>query len=166
MDLEFSAEDLAFQEEVRAFFRDNLPAHIKEATARTPTVFVEKDIALEWQAILVKQGWAVPRWPVEWGGCDWSPTQHYIFTRESYLSGAPMLIPLGLLMLAPVLLAYGTEEQKAEYLPKMLSGEHYWCQGYSEPGSGSDLASLKLKAENKGTFQYKCHFLRNYGPWF
>ncbi|MEM1114392.1 MAG: acyl-CoA dehydrogenase family protein [Pseudomonadota bacterium] len=156
MDLDFSPDDLAFQEEVRAFFRDKLPPHIKEATERTPTVFVEKDISLEWQAILVEKGWAVPRWPAEWGGTDWTPTQHYIFTRESYLSCAPMVVPLGIGMLAPVLLAYGTEEQKAEYLPKMLSGEHYWCQGYSEPGSGSDLASLKLKAENKGD-----HYLVN-----
>ncbi len=150
MDLQFSQEDLAFQAEVRDFFRSQLPPHIREATERTPTVFLEKDIALEWQAILAKKGWAAPRWPVEWGGTDWSPTQQYIFTRESYLAGAPMLIPLGLMMLAPVLLAYGSEEQKAEYLPKILSGEHYWCQGYSEPGSGSDLASLKLKAENRG----------------
>lgn len=150
MNLEFSPEELAFQEQVREFLREKLPPHIREAAQRTPTVFVEKDIALEWQAILVEQGWAVPNWPTEWGGTGWSPTQRYIFTRECFLAGAPMLIPLGLLMLAPVLLAFGTEEQKQEYLPKILSGEHYWCQGYSEPGSGSDLASLKLKAEREG----------------
>ena len=150
MDLSFSAEDLAFQKEVREFLAQNLPPHVREATERTPTVFVEKDIALEWQAILVKRGWAVPNWPVEWGGTGWSAAQRYIFTRECYLAGAPLLIPMGLLMLAPVLIAFGTGEQKAHYLPKILSGEHYWCQGYSEPGSGSDLASLKLKAVPEG----------------
>ena len=150
MDLEFSQEDIAFQAQVRKFLQEELPAHIREATERTPTVFVEKDIALEWQAILAKQGWAVPSWPVEWGGTNWRPSQKYLFTRECYTAGAPMLIPLGLAMLAPVLLAFGSEQQKREYLPKILSGEHYWCQGYSEPGSGSDLASLKLKADRQG----------------
>ncbi len=134
MDLTFSEEDLAFQAQVRAFLDAKLPAHIVEAAARTPTVFVDKDIALEWQAILVEQGWAVPNWPLEWGGTGWSAAQRYIFTRECYLAGAPLLIPMGLLMLAPVLMAFGTEEQKNHYLPKILSGEHYWCQGYSEPG--------------------------------
>ena len=120
------------------------------ATANNASVFVEKDLALEWQAILVAQGWAVPQWPVEHGGTDWTPAQKYLFSRECYLAGAPMLIPLGLLMLAPVIMAFGSAEQKAQYLPKILSGEHYWCQGYSEPGAGSDLASLKLKAEADG----------------
>lgn len=150
MNLNFSEEELAFQKEVRQFLADNLPAHIIEGTANNGSVFVEKDIALEWQAILVAKGWAVPQWPVEHGGTDWTPAQKYIFSKECYHAGAPMLIPLGLLMLAPVIMAFGTDEQKAEYLPKILSGEHYWCQGYSEPGSGSDLASLKLKAESDG----------------
>ena len=156
MKLEFSQSDLAFQEEVQTFLREKLPEHIREATARTPTVFVNKDIALQWQAILVDKGWAVPGWPEAWGGVTWRPTQRYIFTMECYKAGAPALIPLGLGMLAPVLLAFGSEQQKQKYLPKMLSGEHYWCQGYSEPGSGSDLASLQLKAENKGD-----HYLVN-----
>jgi acyl-CoA dehydrogenase len=156
MDLEFSAEDLAFQAEVREFLRASFPDHIKESTAKTTTVFVDKPPALEWQQILAEQGWAVPNWPADWGGTNWSPTQRYIFTMECNKAGAPMLIPLGLGMLAPVILAFGSEEQKREYLPKMLSGEHYWCQGYSEPGSGSDLASLKLKAENTGD-----HYLVN-----
>lgn len=150
MNLDFTADELAFQQEVRQFLKDNLPEHIVEATANNASVFVEKDVALEWQAILVEKGWAVPAWPVEHGGTDWTPAQKYIFSRECYHAGAPMLIPLGLLMLAPVIMAFGTEEQKKEYLPKILSGEHYWCQGYSEPGSGSDLASLKLKAESDG----------------
>jgi acyl-CoA dehydrogenase len=150
MNLNFTEEEIAFQQEVHQFLKENLPQHIIEGTANNGSVFVEKDIALEWQAILVAKGWAVPQWPVEHGGTDWTPTQKYIFSRECYQAGAPMLIPLGLLMLAPVIMAFGSDEQKAEYLPKILSGEHYWCQGYSEPGAGSDLASLKLKAEADG----------------
>lgn len=150
MNLNFTAQELDFQQEVRQFLASNLPAHIVEGTANNSSVFVEKDIALEWQAILVEKGWAVPQWPEEHGGTGWTPTQKYIFSKECYDAGAPMLIPLGLLMLAPVIMAFGSEEQKAQYLPKILNGEHYWCQGYSEPGSGSDLASLKLKAEPDG----------------
>ena len=150
MDLNFSDEELQFQQQVKQFLADHLPPHIVAATAKNASVFVEKDLALEWQAILVAQGWAVPQWPVEHGGTDWTPAQKYLFSRECYLAGAPMLIPLGLLMLAPVIMAFGSAEQKDQYLPKILSGEHYWCQGYSEPGAGSDLASLKLKAETDG----------------
>jgi acyl-CoA dehydrogenase len=152
MNLNFTDKEIAFQQEVRQFLKENLPQHIIAGTANNGSVFVEKDIALEWQAILVKKGWAVPQWPVEHGGTDWSPTQKYIFSKECYQAGAPMLIPLGLLMLAPVIMAFGTEEQKTEYLPKILNGEHYWCQGYSEPGAGSDLASLKLKAEREDEY--------------
>ena len=142
MDLEFSADDLAFQQEVQAFLRDKFPSRIREATAKTTTVFVDKEPALEWQQILVEQGWAVPNWPTEWGGTNWSPTQRYIFTMECNKAGAPMLIPLGLGMLAPVILAFGSEEQKRKYLPKMLSGEHYWCQGYSEPDTSGCVLEL------------------------
>jgi acyl-CoA dehydrogenase len=150
MNLDFSEEELQFQQEVRSFLAENLPRHIVEGTANNGSVFVEKDIALEWQTILASKGWAVPQWPVEHGGTDWTPAQKYIFSKECYSAGAPMLIPLGLLMLAPVIMAFGTEQQKTEYLPKILNGEHYWCQGYSEPGAGSDLASLKLKAQPDG----------------
>ena len=149
MNLELSAEDLAFREEVRDFLRDHLPPHLVDAARRTTTVFVDRAVALEWQGILAARGWAAPSWPVEWGGTDWTPTQRYLFALECFRAGAPRLIPLGLGMLAPVLLAFGTEAQKRHYLPKILSGEHYWCQGYSEPGSGSDLASLQLKAERR-----------------
>ncbi len=150
MDLNFSEDELRFQTEVREFLAEHLPAHIVEAAARNSSVFVEKELALQWQAILVAKGWAVPQWPQEHGGTNWSPAQKYIFSRECYLAGAPMLIPLGLLMLAPVIMAFGTQAQKDHYLPKILHGEHYWCQGYSEPGAGSDLASLQLKAEADG----------------
>jgi acyl-CoA dehydrogenase len=156
VDLEFTADELSFQQEVHEFLEQNFPAHIKEATARTPTVFVDPGPAMEWQAILVKKGWAVPSWPEEWGGTNWTPTQKYIFSMECARAGTPAYNPLSLALLAPVLLGFGTEEQKQKYLPKMLTGEHYWCQGFSEPGSGSDLASLKLKAERKGD-----HYLVN-----
>ncbi|MEM8496727.1 MAG: acyl-CoA dehydrogenase family protein [Pseudomonadota bacterium] len=147
MNLEFTKEERAFQLEVREFLKENLPENIIEATRNCSGVFLDKDIALEWQAILVKKGWAVPSWPEEHGGTNWTPEQKYLFSRECYHAGAPMLIPLGIAMLAPVILAFGTPEQKANFLPKMLHAEHYWCQGYSEPSSGSDLASLKLRAD-------------------
>jgi acyl-CoA dehydrogenase len=150
MDLQFSEQELAFQIEVREFLTNNLPAHIIDSAKRNGGVFMEQKEALQWQEVLVNKGWAVPQWPVEHGGTNWTPAQKYIFSKECYHAGAPMLIPLGLLMLAPVIMAFGNDEQKAEYLPKILSGEHYWCQGYSEPGSGSDLASLSLKAESDG----------------
>ena len=150
MDLEFSEEDLAFQAEVREFLASNFPEHIREATARAPTVFVDAGPAMEWQKILVEKGWAVPNWPEEYGGTGWSPTQKYIWSMECARAGTPAYNPLSLGLLAPVLFGFGTEEQKAELLPRMLSGEDYWCQGFSEPGSGSDLASLKLKADRQG----------------
>ncbi len=150
MDFTFSAEDEAFRAEVQAFLQAKLTDGMRRAAARTTTVFADKDLAMQWQAILVEQGWAVPSWPVEHGGTGWGPTQKYIFGDELARAGAPGLIPLGLRMLAPVLFKYGTERQKAHYLPKMLSGEHYWCQGYSEPGAGSDLSSLKTAAVQDG----------------
>jgi acyl-CoA dehydrogenase len=150
MDLEFTAEEKAFQEEVREFLKASFPEHIRQATRKTTTVFVDAPPAMEWQKILVEKGWAVPSWPEEWGGTNWTATQKYIWAMECARAGTPGYNPLSLQLLAPVLLEFGTEEQKQKYLPKMLSGEHYWCQGFSEPGSGSDLASLKLKAERHG----------------
>ncbi len=150
MEIELTEEELDFQEEVRQLLNDELTDEIKTAAAKTTTVFADKDVALAWQKILNKRGWAGVSWPKEFGGPGWTSNQRYIFNRECALAGAPGLIPLGLRMLAPVLFRYGTREQQAHYLPKILSGEHYWCQGYSEPGSGSDLASLKTKAEKDG----------------
>ncbi|MCP5179090.1 MAG: acyl-CoA dehydrogenase family protein [Pseudomonadales bacterium] len=150
MKIAFSAEDEAFRAEVRAFLDEKLTPEMREEARKTTTVFAEKDLAMRWQAILVEKGWAVPSWPVEHGGTGWSITQKYIWNEECAKAGAPGLIPLGLRMLAPVLFKYGTDEQKAHYLPRMLSGEDYWCQGYSEPGSGSDLSSLKTSAVKDG----------------
>ena len=151
LSMQFSAEDEAFREEVRDFLNAHLTPALKAAAARQTTVFPDRDIALQWQAVLqAAKGWAAPAWPKAFGGPGFSGTQRYIFNQECARAGAPGLIPLGLRMLAPVLFRYGTPEQQAHYLPKILSGEHYWCQGYSEPGSGSDLSSLQTTAERDG----------------
>lgn len=150
MDIKFSSEELAFRDEVRDFLATALPEHLKSAMANTPSVFVEKDIMIEWQRILNDKGWLGYQWPKEYGGTGWTPTQRYIFEKECALAGAPGLVVLGLKLVAPVIYTYGNQQQKDFFLPKILSGEHYWCQGYSEPGSGSDLASLKTKAVREG----------------
>lgn len=150
MELRLSDEEITFRDEVRQLLAEELTDELKAATAKTTTVFADRDIALEWQRILHKRGWAGVSWPEEFGGTGWDSTKRYIFNQECAKAGAPGLIPLGLRMLAPVLFEYGTREQQDYYLPKILSGEHYWCQGYSEPGAGSDLASLKTRAEKDG----------------
>ncbi len=150
MDLEFSAEDLAFREEVRTFLAEKLPQRLKDGARRTPGVFVEPDIGMEWHRILYEQGWVAYHWPKEDGGTGWSPTQKFIFEKECALAGAPGISILGLRLVGPVICAFGTPEQKARFLPSILSGDVYWCQGYSEPGSGSDLASLRTAARLEG----------------
>ncbi len=150
MDMDFPPDDLAFREEVRAFLHDNLPERLRDGARRTPGVFVEPDIGMEWHRILYKQGWVAPHWPKEDGGTGWTPTQKFIFEKECALAGAPALAILGLRLVGPVICAFGTPEQKARFLPRILSGEDYWCQGYSQPGSGSDLASLKTSARLEG----------------
>ena len=150
MDLEFSAEDLAFREEVRTFLAEKLPQRLKDGARRTPGVFVEPDIGMEWHRILYEQGWVAYHWPKEDGGTGWTPTQKFIFEKECALAGAPGISILGLRLVGPVICAFGTPEQKARFLPGILSGDVYWCQGYSEPGSGSDLASLRTAARLDG----------------
>ena len=150
MDLSLTPEDLAFQAEVRAFLDEKLPADLREAGRKTTSVFSDKRHSLPWQKILHERGWAAPSWPVEYGGTGWSDMQRSIFAAECARAGAPSLSPMGLRMVGPVIMGYGTPEQKAELLPRILAGEDYWCQGYSEPGSGSDLASLKLSAVSDG----------------
>lgn len=150
MDLTLSSEDLAFRQEVRDFLDEALTDDLKTAVAKTTTVFVEKDIALKWQAKLHAQGWLANFWPEEYGGPGWNAQQRYIFGQECARYGTPGLIPMGIRYVGPVIFTFGTQKQKDFFLPKILSGEHYWCQGYSEPGSGSDLASLKCKAERDG----------------
>lgn len=150
MDVNFSADDLAFQQEVRAFLDEKLNARLREGAANTPSVFTEPDITREWQSILNEKGWLATYWPKEDGGPGWTPTQKYLFERECQIAGAPSLPILGLRLVGPVICKFGTPAQKAHFLPRILSGEDYWCQGYSEPGSGSDLASLKTRAVRQG----------------
>ncbi len=150
MDLALSHDEQAFRDEVRAFLRDHLPEHIREGARRTPGVFVEPDIGLEWQRILHEKNWLASHWPKANGGVGWTPVQRYIFDKECAVAGAPALSVLGLKLIGPVLCRFGTPAQKARFLPRILSGEDSWCQGYSEPGSGSDLASLKTRAVRDG----------------
>ena len=150
MDLHFSSEDVAFRDEVRAFLAEHLPDHLKSGMAASPSVFVEPDIGQEWQAILNRKGWLGYQWPLEYGGTGWTPVQRYIFEKECALAGAPELTVLSLKLLAPVVFTFGTSEQKARLLPRVLSGADYYCQGFSEPGSGSDLASLQTRGELNG----------------
>ncbi|WP_226365413.1 acyl-CoA dehydrogenase family protein [Pseudonocardia sp. ICBG162] len=150
MDLRWSEEDLAFRDEVRAFLDERLTPDLRRAGSLMTSVYADHDASMRWQAILHERGWAAPAWPVEHGGCDWSVAQHYLFTRESVLAGAPPLSPMGISQVAHVLVEFGTPEQKAYFLPRILSGEIFFCQGYSEPESGSDLASLSMTAEDDG----------------
>lgn len=150
MNLEFSHEDAAFRDEVRAFLAESLTPELRAAGKLTTSVFTDKPYSLAWQRILYKKGWAAPAWPVEYGGTGWTEMQRYIFASECVRAQTPGLSPMGLRMCAPVLMKFGTPEQKAFYLPRILAGEDYWCQGYSEPGSGSDLSSLQLRAVADG----------------
>jgi alkylation response protein AidB-like acyl-CoA dehydrogenase len=150
MDMEFTAGQQAFREEVRRFLASHLPESLREGARCTPTVFAEPDIGREWQRILFEKGWLAYNWPAEYGGTGWSPVQRYIFEKECALADAPGLPVLGLKLLAPVVYTFGTPAQKSHYLPKILTGEHYWCQGFSEPGAGSDLASLRTRAVREG----------------
>lgn len=150
MDFSFTAEERAFQQEVRDFLAANLPPEMKRAQALTPSVFSEPDVSGAWHRSLAAKGWVAPGWPVEVGGPPWNPAQRWIFETECAAAGAPSVSPMGVRMVGPVIIRYGTKEQKDFYLPRILSGEDYWCQGYSEPGSGSDLASLKTRAVRDG----------------
>jgi len=151
MELKFSAADRAFRDEVRAFLEAELPTDIRERWKNNPNVlYPEKDDLVRWHKILDRKGWAVPSWPVEWGGTGWTPTQRYIWEDESNRAGAPMLNALGLRMVAPVLMAFGSDEQKQRFLPPIKACDEVWCQGYSEPGAGSDLASVQCRAVPEG----------------
>jgi hypothetical protein len=145
MDLDFSPEDVAFREEVRRFLAEAYPAELREKQARDEPM--GKDDTLGWQKILAKKGWAAPSWPQKYGGANWTPTQKYIWSEEQARADVLAIPPFGLSMLAPVLYTFGSEEQRERFLPDIYNGVTWWCQGYSEPGAGSDLASLKTKAE-------------------
>lgn len=147
MDLNFSPEEAAFREEVREFLHASLPGDLSRKVLEHRRL--GKDDYVRWQKILFEKGWIAAGWPVEHGGTGWSSIQRYIFEEESATAGAPRLTPFGLHMVGPVIIAFGSEAQKKQYLPRILSSEDWWCQGYSEPGSGSDLASLKTRAERQ-----------------
>lgn len=147
MDVTFSPEDLAFRDEVKAFFADNYTAEI-EAMLNDKNGYKQGQIT--WQKKLHERGWIAPGWPVEHGGTGWSATQNFIFETERAAAGAPDVSPFGLKMVGPVIYNFGNEEQQKKHLPSILNSDIWWCQGYSEPGAGSDLASLKTKAERDG----------------
>lgn len=140
----------AFRDEVRAFLNTRLPHELRDAAWRATSVFIDPTVTLPWQRILNARGWAAPDWSAEFGGPGWDEMQRYVFAAECARAGAPGLAPMGLKMVAPVIMYYGTPEQRAHYLPRILSGEDYWCQGFSEPGAGSDLAALQLRAVPDG----------------
>jgi alkylation response protein AidB-like acyl-CoA dehydrogenase len=147
MDMSFSPEDLAFRDEVRTFIADNYPKDLKSRRTRGE---MSKEDILAWHRILYKKGWVVPHWPVQYGGTGWTITQRYIWNEENARAETQALLPFGLAMVGPVIFNYGNEEQKKRFLPGILSGDDWWCQGYSEPGAGSDLAGLKTRAVREG----------------
>ena len=150
MDLQIDPALCAFRRDVRAFLHEQLTGDLRRGQYRVASVFAEPETSGPWQSALQRRGWLVPQWPSEWGGTGWTPLQRFVFETECALAGAPLVHPMGVRLVGPVLLKFGTEVQKRAYLPRILSGEDYWCQGFSEPGAGSDLASLKLRADVDG----------------
>lgn len=148
MDLSYTDDEIAFRDEVRAFLSEKLPEELSAKVAGGAVL--SKADHDRWHEILNAQGWLAPNWPEVYGGCAWNAVQRHIFEEESARANAPRIVPFGLSMLAPVLMKFGSDEQKDHYLPRILSGEDWWCQGYSEPGAGSDLASLKTRAVRDG----------------
>ena len=148
MNLTWTPQERLFREEVRAFATDKLPQDIRDKVLRHQRL--ERDDYVRWHNILADQGWGAPNWPVEHGGTGWNALQRLIFEVECFKAGAPRLLPFGLSMIGPVLMKYGSAEQQASLLPRIIRVEDWWCQGYSEPGSGSDLASLSTRAVRDG----------------
>jgi alkylation response protein AidB-like acyl-CoA dehydrogenase len=147
MDTRFSTEDLAFRVEVSAFLHQ---AWTSELAARIDDETAYPKAIIEWQRRLFERGWVAPAWPKVHGGCEWTPTQKYIYELERSDIGAPDVLPFGIKMVGPVIISYGNAEQQQRFLPRILRGQDWWCQGYSEPGAGSDLAALKTRAERDG----------------
>lgn len=150
MDLAFSSEELAFRDEVRAWIEQAYDADLRRQMSQSKNGYLDKAGQVKWQKKLAEKGWVAPGWPAQYGGPTWTSSQHYIFNMEMSLAGVPASSPMGLKMVAPVIMAFGTDAQKQQHLPPILSSDIWWCQGYSEPGSGSDLASLQMKAERDG----------------
>ena len=150
MDLALSTADQFFRDEVRGFLDEHLTEDLREAGRKTGGVFAEFEAGRRWHRVLAKKGWSAASWPKEYGGTGWNATQRYIFSRECTAADAPRIFSMGLRMVGPVIMKFGTPEQKAKYLPRIVAGDIVFCQGYSEPGSGSDLASLKTRAVQDG----------------
>jgi len=148
MDLEFTAQDLAFRAEARSFIAENYPKSLRGKQDEGDEL--AKEDFLSWHRILAKKGWIAPAWPVEYGGPGWTPTQRFIWSEETARADCIRIMPFGITMVGPVIYTFGTAEQKAHFLPRILSGEDWWCQGYSEPGAGSDLANLRTMAVADG----------------
>src|SRR4051794_199659 len=168
MDLAFTADELAFREQIRAWVKENLPTEISHKVHNA--LELTRDDLQNWAKILGKKGWLGYGWPKEFGGPGWTAVQRHLFEEETALAGAPRIVPFGPVMVAPVIQAFGTPEQHQRFLPGIASGEVWWSQGYSEPGSGSDLASLKTKAERRGdkyivNGQKTWTTLGQYGDW-
>ena len=150
MNLQMDDELAAFRAQVRAFLRTHLTEALRRGQRLCTSMYPEPEVSVPWQRVLQQQGWLVPLWPREWGGTGWTPLQRFVFETECALAGAPVVHPMGVRLLGPVILRYGTAEQKKRFLPSILSSEAYWCQGFSEPGAGSDLASLRTRAVSDG----------------
>ncbi|HET9161318.1 MAG TPA: acyl-CoA dehydrogenase family protein [Caulobacteraceae bacterium] len=148
MNLDFSPEDIAFRNEVRAFIEENYPKDVKVKQGDGEEL--SKEEHLKWHKILAQKGWVAPSWPKEWGGTGWTPTQKYIWSEEQARADTIPILPFGINMVAPVIYTFGSQAQKERFLPPTYNGDIWWCQGYSEPGSGSDLASLKTRAVRDG----------------
>lgn len=148
MDLNYSAADDAFRQEVRSWLEANLPKDIQDKVLNHRRL--NREDFVRWHKALAGKGWSVPHWPVEWGGTGWSPIQKHIWDEECARVGAPGVLPFGVSMVAPVIMKYGNEAQKRYFLPRIVDCTDWWCQGYSEPGSGSDLASVKTRAVREG----------------
>ncbi len=168
MDLAFTAEEQQFRETIRSWVRENLPTDISQKVHNA--LHLTRDDMQRWAKILGKQGWLGHAWPREFGGPGWNSVQKHLFEEECALAGAPRVVPFGPVMVAPVIMAFGNAEQQKRFLPDIASGEVWWSQGYSEPGSGSDLASVKCRAERQGNTylvngQKTWTTLGQYGEW-
>jgi acyl-CoA dehydrogenase len=150
MNLHLDPDLVSFRDTVRAFLGEHLSDELRRGQRLCASLYPEPECSVPWAKALNRQGWLVPLWPMAWGGSGWTPLQRFIFETECALSGAPLVNPMGPRLLGPVILRFGTEEQKRRFLPSILAGEVYWCQGFSEPGAGSDLASLKTRAVRDG----------------
>ena len=148
MNLDFTAEEERFRQDVRSFARSSLPAAVRDKVARDQRLTREE--YLSWHRILAERGWAAPNWPQQFGGPGWTVVQQHIFDEEIAAADAPRPLVFGTRMVGPVIMAFGSAQQQSYFLPRILSGEHWWCQGYSEPNAGSDLASLKTRAVRSG----------------